>query len=190
MRRVCRLGFFFFFFQAEDGIRDLTVTGVQTCALPIWCGGERGDPPASGAPFYFLLIQEGLRQFNIKSFGWPVYGFISSTGVFSCASMPSIFKIFFRRLTNLTILNPIGFGRKGILVANTPFKLLVVHGFIFLTWRFSAVTLCIQNKTTICENPLIPASASFHSGEILMVDLSKITPIGFKYISLCQYFCF
>src|SRR2546428_2143415 len=27
---------FFFFFQAEDGIRDLIVTGVQTCALPIW----------------------------------------------------------------------------------------------------------------------------------------------------------
>src|SRR2546430_12186687 len=27
-----------FFFQAEDGIRDLTVTGVQTCALPIWAG--------------------------------------------------------------------------------------------------------------------------------------------------------
>src|SRR2546430_5486728 len=26
----------FFFFQAEDGIRDLTVTGVQTCALPTW----------------------------------------------------------------------------------------------------------------------------------------------------------
>ena len=25
----------FFFFQAEDGIRDLIVTGVQTCALPI-----------------------------------------------------------------------------------------------------------------------------------------------------------
>src|SRR2546428_9395297 len=30
-RRVC-----FFFFQAEDGIRDLIVTGVQTCALPIY----------------------------------------------------------------------------------------------------------------------------------------------------------
>src|SRR3989440_5497208 len=27
--------FLFFFFQAEDGIRDLIVTGVQTCALPI-----------------------------------------------------------------------------------------------------------------------------------------------------------
>src|SRR5256885_2677355 len=28
---------FFFFFQAEDGIRDYKVTGVQTCALPISC---------------------------------------------------------------------------------------------------------------------------------------------------------
>src|SRR5256886_3886733 len=33
---IVSLSFFFFFFQAEDGIRDLTVTGVQTCALPIW----------------------------------------------------------------------------------------------------------------------------------------------------------
>src|SRR2546430_7978753 len=37
----------FFFFQAEDGIRDLTVTGVQTCALPILLA-ERG--PRRGAP--------------------------------------------------------------------------------------------------------------------------------------------
>src|SRR5262249_57042081 len=29
-------GWLFFFFQAEDGIRDWSVTGVQTCALPIW----------------------------------------------------------------------------------------------------------------------------------------------------------
>src|SRR3712207_5412655 len=42
-----------FFFQAEDGIRDIGVTGVQTCALPIsdaeerWVthGGDRGVPP-------------------------------------------------------------------------------------------------------------------------------------------------
>src|SRR3712207_8186465 len=31
---------FFFFFQAEDGIRDIGVTGVQTCALPIYAGVE------------------------------------------------------------------------------------------------------------------------------------------------------
>src|SRR2546430_2343919 len=43
---------FFFFFQAEDGIRDLTVTGVQTCALPIsfrpcsmeFCSSARSSP--------------------------------------------------------------------------------------------------------------------------------------------------
>src|SRR2546430_8799054 len=34
---------FVFFFQAEDGIRDLTVTGVQTCALPISVVGVVGD---------------------------------------------------------------------------------------------------------------------------------------------------
>src|SRR2546430_8863968 len=37
-----------FFFQAEDGIRDLTVTGVQTCALPIsWSRHSRGFPEAA-----------------------------------------------------------------------------------------------------------------------------------------------
>src|SRR3989440_7103577 len=33
----------FFFFQAEDGIRDLIVTGVQTCALPILVGGLKRE---------------------------------------------------------------------------------------------------------------------------------------------------
>src|SRR5256886_11586137 len=43
---VCRLVcVWLFFFQAEDGIRDLTVTGVQTCALPIYriCGYRKCD---------------------------------------------------------------------------------------------------------------------------------------------------
>src|SRR3712207_8778539 len=39
--RVCMI---FFFFQAEDGIRDIGVTGVQTCALPIYADAARiGD---------------------------------------------------------------------------------------------------------------------------------------------------
>src|SRR2546430_6360206 len=37
-------GFLVFFFQAEDGIRDLTVTGVQTCALPIFASEPLPDP--------------------------------------------------------------------------------------------------------------------------------------------------
>src|SRR5437764_12511596 len=34
----CKQSLIFFFFQAEDGIRDTSVTGVQTCALPIYLG--------------------------------------------------------------------------------------------------------------------------------------------------------
>src|SRR6478752_8713348 len=37
---------FFFFFQAEDGIRDVAVTGVQTCALPI--SGTAGSRQTTG----------------------------------------------------------------------------------------------------------------------------------------------
>src|SRR6266496_3490266 len=44
---------YFFFFQAEDGIRDLYVTGVQTCALPI-----------SPAPMY--LLARHAREHDIK----------------------------------------------------------------------------------------------------------------------------
>src|SRR5437016_6982437 len=45
------LFFFFFFFQAEDGIRDWSVTGVQTCALPIYPGLGRTGPmfPITGS---------------------------------------------------------------------------------------------------------------------------------------------
>src|SRR5215217_4033701 len=41
---------FFFLFQAEDGIRDIGVTGVQTCALPILPAGEVHPVPAGRVP--------------------------------------------------------------------------------------------------------------------------------------------
>src|SRR2546430_4008940 len=44
-RKILLSFHFFFFFQAEDGIRDLTVTGVQTCALPI-CRRQRSGGQA------------------------------------------------------------------------------------------------------------------------------------------------
>src|SRR3712207_8167156 len=46
----------FFFFQAEDGIRDIGVTGVQTCALPI-SGGLR---TAKDAISWLILMKEEL----------------------------------------------------------------------------------------------------------------------------------
>src|SRR5256885_10502889 len=42
-----------FFFQAEDGIRDYKVTGVQTCALPI------SFDFLGGGPFYFDEVDDG-----------------------------------------------------------------------------------------------------------------------------------
>src|SRR5216684_5722860 len=46
--------FVFFFFQAEDGIRDVAVTGVQTCALPISGFGAvpLGQAPTTDPQFY------------------------------------------------------------------------------------------------------------------------------------------
>src|SRR5256885_13121793 len=38
--QLLRLALAALFFQAEDGIRDYKVTGVQTCALPIWLPGD------------------------------------------------------------------------------------------------------------------------------------------------------
>src|SRR3989454_10354596 len=40
----------FFFFQAEDGIRDYKVTGVQTCALPIYPGWQLLQAPLWAVP--------------------------------------------------------------------------------------------------------------------------------------------
>src|SRR5437762_8025622 len=42
--------FYFFFFQAEDGIRDTSVTGVQTCALPISFFCFHHLPPMHSTP--------------------------------------------------------------------------------------------------------------------------------------------
>src|SRR2546423_10976672 len=47
-RVVGDVAWFFFFFQAEDGIRDKLVTGVQTCALPIWSGPLCGEAEMKG----------------------------------------------------------------------------------------------------------------------------------------------
>src|SRR2546430_7471958 len=46
----------FFFFQAEDGIRDLTVTGVQTCALPI--SGGTLNTTATSSPRTRLMSND------------------------------------------------------------------------------------------------------------------------------------
>src|SRR5205807_9904553 len=65
MLKIVFIFFIFFFFQAEDGIRDYKVTGVQTCALPIysfglihWPGGPWAERRAPSSQFLFLAEHE------------------------------------------------------------------------------------------------------------------------------------
>src|SRR5688572_32547275 len=67
--------FCFFFFQAEDGIRDLTVTGVQTCALPIYHGQERraaDGPEHAERPAAAERSEERRVGKEGRCRGWPV----------------------------------------------------------------------------------------------------------------------
>src|SRR5437879_1795228 len=57
----------FFFFQAEDGIRDTSVTGVQTCALPISL--ERSSQTAGATPRLPVAIEaKGERGLIIQHY--------------------------------------------------------------------------------------------------------------------------
>src|SRR5256885_51724 len=54
----------FFFFQAEDGIRDYKVTGVQTCALPISLLGMAGL--GVGSPAIWLAWRQWMPQYQVR----------------------------------------------------------------------------------------------------------------------------
>src|SRR5690349_23652000 len=60
-----------FFFQAEDGIRDLYVTGVQTCALPIFPGLAFAAPPGSTAKTY--RISKTYTTLSFTATKWMVF---------------------------------------------------------------------------------------------------------------------
>src|SRR5260370_26213794 len=56
--------FVFFFFQGEDGIRDSSVTGVQTCALPIYREVLRYQPPHAPLAEYLTIARRlGFERF-------------------------------------------------------------------------------------------------------------------------------
>src|SRR5256885_9060994 len=86
---------FFFFFQAEDGIRDYKVTGVQTCALPIYI-----DRPwdAYADDQLGLMDHLGIREFMVMGFciGGPmIYNLIrraSEGGVAAAMMQPTGFR--------------------------------------------------------------------------------------------------
>src|SRR5699024_12216416 len=57
---------YFFFFQAEDGIRDRNVTGVQTCALPILAEPESPATSCSFIPVEIPVIIVCISSFDCK----------------------------------------------------------------------------------------------------------------------------
>src|SRR5688572_31709748 len=80
-----------FFFQAEDGIRDLTVTGVQTCALPILelvlidvqVSARNGQPIENLRPDQFEVNIDGKRL-PIATLDFVRYNATEQIGRASC----------------------------------------------------------------------------------------------------------
>src|SRR5207245_7910958 len=77
------------FFQAEDGIRDATVTGVQTCALPIYLEAVRYQ--ARVAPLVDVLAAVGLA----------IVMWLGATRVLAGVLTTGDLVIFFAYITNL-----------------------------------------------------------------------------------------
>src|SRR5947209_19416534 len=86
----------FFFFQAEDGIRDIGVTGVQTCALPIYLGARGGTAramagvlhlPAAGGQALAAGLQ--ARSAALRGLGGPGVTLDASDQVWADPSLPT-----------------------------------------------------------------------------------------------------
>src|SRR5256885_12822037 len=83
---------FFFFFQAEDGIRDYKVTGVQTCALPISLDGLTGSRTCPGGHSRLWSVPEDasclglINQSATRHCHWSRYSLRLSAGEIGRAS--------------------------------------------------------------------------------------------------------
>ena len=72
---------FVFFFQAEDGIRDRLVTGVQTCALPI-CAGARLIARWTGPDSVMMFPMSSVTEIG-SAFNWLAQTRIITTSNFT-----------------------------------------------------------------------------------------------------------
>src|SRR5688572_17993222 len=98
---------FFFFFQAEDGILDFTVTGVQTCALPISESKNNNNTiiikPASRFHHMDLFVMNsniGYMNFKISKFSRMSEGQMtpSEAPLEDCSKTKFLLKTFFYKL--------------------------------------------------------------------------------------------
>ena len=126
-----RVSLFFFFFQAEDGIRDRLVTGVQTCALPI---------------FPSILLTAIITIFIFLFY--QTYSFIGIVGIllaFWIISNSVI--ILFRKKENLS---------NGMIIAHLGIGLLILGITGSSVWQEEKITqMKIGNETNIQEYNII-----------------------------------
>src|SRR2546430_4709076 len=81
----------FFFFQAEDGIRDLTVTGVQTCALPISSRRPCSAPQSAATSYTIARSSSGVGKGSRKrAVNWSRSAGTSSTEPTSTTDRKSV----------------------------------------------------------------------------------------------------
>src|SRR5206468_8870676 len=85
------LYYYFFFFQAEDGIRDLIVTGVQTCALPI-CHTGKGIT-AVGNGTLTITATGGASSIDVSSTALDLTGQILGAGTIATVNSSGGVKI-------------------------------------------------------------------------------------------------
>src|SRR5690606_30090856 len=78
VRVMSHLPMFVFFFQAEDGIRDFHVTGVQTCALPIYLRGLR--PTEVGGRTQHSELEQHLTTVLRTGRGHDMQTYMKATG--------------------------------------------------------------------------------------------------------------
>src|SRR6266852_3076269 len=99
---------FFFFFQAEDGIRDATVTGVQTCALPVSLTSSfltgaaallrvaraRRAAAASAVSSFLPIVEKKLGRFLVGEASSAAAGTVAAgADVVSCVDVPDSWSV-------------------------------------------------------------------------------------------------
>src|SRR6266481_4094548 len=110
----------FFFFQAEDGIRDGTVTGVQTCSLPIFSVATgSGCAPSDDVPAGLkragtLIALATANRGSALVFGSAVASVLAATSGLGCA-----FAMTFGSVLGSALVTTIGSGLRSGLLATT-----------------------------------------------------------------------